>query len=84
MPEQTLEGCGLGITFQRSGTRLCMDWINDNCDKECEPGITVAFFKYYIKSQVTPNLPEYFSGIAHKAVEWETARHWLHLLGIKY
>ena len=19
-----------------------MDWINDNCDKECEPGITLS------------------------------------------
>ena len=41
MPEPTSGGCGLGISFQRSGTRLCMDWINDNCDKECEPGITL-------------------------------------------
>ena len=31
-----------------------------------------------------PNLPEYFTGIAPKAVVWETARKWLHSLGIKY
>eukprot|EP00731_Ephydatia_muelleri_P000932 Em0001g932a len=61
-----------------------MDWIHKNCDKDGEPGITVTSFKHYINGEVLPNLPEYFTGIAPKAVVWETARKWLHSLGIKY
>ena len=47
-------------------------------------GITVTSFKHYINGEVLPNLPEYFTGIAPKAVVRETARKWLHSLGIKY
>ena len=83
----TSGGGGSGISFlmsQRSGTRLCIDWIHENCDKDGEPGITVTSFKLSLNSQVLPNLLEYFSGIAPKAVVFETARRWLHSLGIKY
>ena len=61
-----------------------MDWIHENCDKDGEPGITVTSFKLSLNSQVLPNLLEYFSGIAPKAVVCEIARRWLHSLGIKY
>ena len=45
-----------------------MDWIHENCDKDGEPGITVTSFKHYFNNQILPNLPEYLSGIAPKAV----------------